>query len=233
MGIYYNPKISKQNIQLVVDAANPKGLKDLINNKSIDVYGNTNTSLYNGAVAWNFSGEVPSSSAKTFRINNVPNTGISDGDWAMEVWVYPTTTGSENIIHMSSSNSSTGWCLPCIQMRSGKFSGHLWQNGPQYVDSNSFTSNKWHNVVVTWDITNKFRIFVNSELQGTNSSFVNYTASNVDNYIWLGGPIQTGCSGNQGKNFTGGIAYLAFRNSVITEDIIKNNFNALRGRFGI
>ena len=244
MGLSHSPDITNQNLECVVDAGNTKGLIDLISQSTITVYGNSTTTAFGGATAWNFSGQSPSSSTKTFRINEVPNTGAGgspngSAPWSCEVWCYPTSTNNQNVIHMSSNSSSTGWCLPCIQMRSsGKFAGHLWQNGPQYVESKTKTANQWYNVHVTWDPTNRFRIFVNGELEGQNTGFTlqtssGYYGSSGNNYMWIGGPIQTGCSGNQGRNFTGGIAYFAFRYRSMSVDEIQNNFQALRGRFGV
>jgi len=245
MGLFHSPGIGTENLECVVDAENPKGLIDLISQSTITVYGNTTTTSYGGATAWNFSGDSPpSSSSKSFRINEVPNSGAAgspsgEAPWSCEVWVYPTSATSQNIIHLSSNNSSTGWCLPCIQMSNGnRFAGHLWQNGPQYVYSEVKTANQWYNVHVTWDATNAFRIFVNGELEGTNTGFTLQTSSGYyggsgNNYMWIGGPIQTGCSGNQGRNFTGGIAYFAFRYRVMSESEIKKNYQALKGRFGL
>lgn len=242
---HFAPKITIDNLECVVDAGNPKGLEDLISQSTIDVYGNTTTTTYNGATAWNFSGDSPpNSSSKSFRINEVPNSGAAGSPsglapWSCEVWVYPTSATNQNIIHLSSNNSSTGWCLPCIQMSNGnRFAGHLWQNGAQYVYSEVKTANQWYNVHVTWDATNAFRIFVNGELEGTNTNFTLQTSSGYyggsgNNYMWIGGPIQTGCSGNQGRNFTGGIAYFAFRYRVMSESEIKKNYQALKGRFGL
>lgn len=228
------PAIGTGSLITVVDPSNQRGIVDLINNSSITVQNSATTSTFGGVTAFAFTGEAAASGAKRVRVNNVLNTGINNGNWCMETWVYFSSTAAANVIHMSADSGGNSWCLPPIYVSSNRINSVLWMNGAYSVqDTEDIILNKWYHIVACWDSTNYLRLFINGKLKATNSSMTNYTASGSDNYCFLGGAVFVGCANSQANNLNGGIGYFAFRNTTMSLTDIDKQFNSLRGRFGI
>lgn len=228
------PAIGTLSLSTVVDPVNPRGIVDLINNSSIAILNSATTGTIGGVTAFSFNGDDPSGTAKLVRINNVLNTGTSDANWCMETWCYFINSVNQNVIHMSGDINGNSWCLPPIHVDSNRITGVLWNNGPYTVqDTEDIVLNKWYHVILTWDSTNYFRLFVNGVLKSTNSYMNHYTASGSNNYCFLGGATFVGCSNSKTKNLNGGIGYFSFRNKLMTQIDVDKQFNSLRGRFSI
>jgi hypothetical protein len=82
------PVVGTSNLQTIVDPSNTKGIVDLLNNSSITIQNSATTATIGGVTAFAFTGEAASSGAKRVRVNNVLNTGVNNGSWCMETWVY-------------------------------------------------------------------------------------------------------------------------------------------------
>ena len=100
------------------------------------------------------------------------------------------------------------------------------QDGNYYdsfvTGSNAFDGN-WHQIVYTYD-NGTGKIYLDSILKNTNS----FTKCNDAEEIIIGGETEGG-----GFYFDGHISSVSFYNRVLTATEISQNFNALRGRFGI
>lgn len=228
------PVVGTSNLQTIVDPSNTKGMVDLLNNSSITIQNSATTATFGGVTAFAFTGEAAASGAKRVRVNNVLNTGVNNGNWCMETWVYFSSSAAANVIHMSLDSNGSSWCLPPIYVASNRITTVLWNNGPYAAqDTDDIVINKWYHIVACWDSTNYLRLFINGKLKATNSSMTNYTASGSNNYCFLGGATFVGCSNSQANNLNGGIGYFAFRNKLMTAAEIDNQFNSLRSRFGI
>lgn len=92
--------------------------------------------------------------------------------------------------------------------------------------NNIVTSNTWYNICVVLDPPNdKFWTYLNGSVVALfNSSACQGIRSHTDNFI-IG---ETG-----GDPLNGNIAQVSIYNRALNIDEIKQNFNALRGRFGI
>jgi hypothetical protein len=88
-------------------------------------------------------------------------------------------------------------------------------------------NNQWNNVVATWDGTNK-RVYVNSILRATSANLTgSITANNTGAaYIGIYGSFA-------GYPFNGRISQTQVYNRALNLEEIQQNFNALRGRYGI
>lgn len=88
-------------------------------------------------------------------------------------------------------------------------------------------NNKWNNIVVTWNNTNK-RIYVNGVLVANS---VNLTGVLTQNST---GPVYIGRHGNPaGYLFNGKIAQTLVYDRALTLEEVQQNFNATKGRFGL
>ena len=92
---------------------------------------------------------------------------------------------------------------------------------------NTLINGQWNNVVATFDGTYK-RIYVNGNLVATSSALTGTITQNTTGYAYIG------AYGNlAGYYFNGNIADTKVYNRALTATEIQQNFNALRGRFGV
>jgi hypothetical protein len=95
-----------------------------------------------------------------------------------------------------------------------------------YLPSTTLSANTWHNVVCTWNTSTNTLIGYLNGVQSFSTSSHTYWPSNIPNFC-LGNGFSTD------RYFKGKIAFCAVQNVALTASEIKQNFNALRGRFGI
>jgi prepilin-type N-terminal cleavage/methylation domain-containing protein len=162
-------------------------------------------------------------------IGRIPNTGNSTTSFSIAVWVYPSST-TGNIVSMSSQNPQGGWNMPPIAATGSNFRGKIWSNNYLF-SSNSYTLNTWYYVVLVFDYqAGAQRFYVNSVIQNSQSS-VSYSSSGMDNYIYLG---QSNPGADNTGMFTGRISNIQiYGNKSLTATEIQQNYNALRGRYGL
>ena len=91
------------------------------------------------------------------------------------------------------------------------------------VTTTTIALNTWYCGAVTFNTTTGWRLYLNGSLENTNAS----TTSFIGN-----GDILLGSYGG-GNLLTGRISNASVYNRVLTDAEIRQNFNALRGRFGI
>jgi hypothetical protein len=86
----------------------------------------------------------------------------------------------------------------------------------------------WYHAVGTWNGSTA-RLYINGSL----SSSLNILLSgNFEPAVWFVGSTQA-LSGSVGNRFQGDVANLKIYNGALTDSEVQQNFNALRGRFGI
>jgi len=95
-------------------------------------------------------------------------------------------------------------------------------NGSFVTGSNAFDGN-FHHIVYTYD-NGTGKIYLDSVLRNTGS----FTKCNDAEEILIGTEVEGG-----GYYFPGNIAQVSIYNRALTASEVQQNFNALRGRFGI
>ena len=114
-------------------------------------------------------------------------------------------------------------------MTIGQFQGdwisHCRPNSNAWITGPAVVSNTWTNITVTYDGTTQ-KIYGNGTL--FNSKTVGFTSpSSQAAYIAKIGRL------GSGFNFNGTVATTQFYNRALSADEVSQNFNALRGRYGI
>jgi len=175
-----------------------------------------------------------------FGISNVSNSNITLSSsmpsplnsMTAEVWVRPTSTGSTYIFGQTNSI----WRL--MQFGTSPFgfvcttSNNAWYNAGTTVSGvTSVTLGSWYQVVAVYDGT-QVMLYTNGNFEATGGATLSGTVANsvVNTYTTLS-VGKTDASNLD--NFQGQIGIIKLYNRALSNTEIQQNFNALRGRFGI
>ena len=159
-----------------------------------------------------------------------PSTNSIDRSW--EVLVRPTVSQATAGLfgHVVGAGCSY-YCNGGVCIASGNYCFNWYDNSAyQFLDSGvAATSNQWAHVVGTYSSSdNKTRIYVNGVLKATYGSTTNL------NYGGYGYYYQTGYLSASGNYFTGDMSVIKYYyNKALSSTEVEQNFQALRGRFGI
>ena len=189
--------------------SNTQALLDLTGQNTLTAtsltYAPTNTFSFNGS-----SNYVDGGNSTALQLSST---------LTLESWVNPTSsTGLGNII---SKNENSGYRYR-IQ------NGELWaySNGNGATSSTPLCTNgSWWHCVATFGPTGIY-LYVNGNLVGSSGSAyspANATASN----------LLIGCYGVNTEVFNGQISVAKVYNRVLSAQEVQQNFNALRGRYGV
>lgn len=150
--------------------------------------------------------------------------------FTIESWCRPNHTGADRTLW--GAYDSQGGSLLYIDV-DGAGVGFDWvvrtAGGMKRIGTNlsNVTLNEWHHVVATFDATD-LRLYVNNSLQGTVSTGAAYDNTSVYDGFALGAEDVNG-----GRNWSGEIASLNIYNRVLSATEVAQNYNALKGRFGL
>jgi len=232
MATFGGPNTVETGLIVSVDAANPLSYpgsgttwRDLSGNSKNGTTSGATYGSQNGGV-FNFDGVNDTISFGTgntfFPLTNftidlwtqskgtVPTTGTTPGLFGFTYGIRVLFTSANNIQFGVSSGSSAG-------------------NQPlNYAHNNNIRDDgSWNNIVFQATPTNSY-IYLNGELKASRS------------LTWLGDTIWPTNTWNLGRDnnnsnqfFTGSIASYKMYNAALTLSQIQQNYNALRGRFGI
>lgn len=149
---------------------------------------------------------------------NLPDYQLSKSV-TLEGWVKPySTSGSGNII---SKNMNGGY-------RFRIENGNLWaySSGNSVITSGApCTNNSWWHCVATFG-PDGIKLYLNGNLVASTATA--YTPSDV-----VSNPLLVGCYWPNSETFNGIIDIAKVYNRVLTANEVRQNFNALRGRYGI
>jgi hypothetical protein len=240
MAIGYNPRIATDGLVLCLDAANTKSYggsgstwTDIIGSYNGTIRGATHTSGAGGYFTFDGINDYVDSG----------NLGSGFNDYTVIVWFYPTSvTNHENVLDCNySTNSNTGNLGPRLEMNSSGgltwiYSDSTSNNNNYYshsVKSSGLSANTWHCAAITYTSTGNTSVtYYNGSATGLSRSsvgspsgqYTTFNDLNVGRGFHLGGGE---------RYYTGRVGAVQIYNTTLTADDISQNFNALRGRFGI
>jgi hypothetical protein len=158
---------------------------------SLSAVGHSNSLVSTGhsLQAISFSG----STSSYFQISDVTIIGITNRPFSISFWIRPQSL-SGTLVHISSSASGVGWCMPFLgyaangsivaQMLNGIFRCVI---GPPIS-----LAPTWTHIVETWSPVNGLRLYVDNILVASITSMAtSYTASGLPNYITLVNSLNT------------------------------------------
>ncbi len=225
MALVHSPKIVTDNLVLCLDAGNTKSYPGSGTTWN-DISGNGHTAIINGATfntdVFDFDGTNDYINANTA----LPNS-FWQGNYTTSVWIYFNSIDSDSqgqvIFHHGSGSNYNG--LHIIQ-RSSKVALALW--GTYLTSTSTVSASTWYNLAFTLNnTTNACVIYINGSLDASSTLTASYTGSG--NNCRIAGPAY---------NFIidyldGKIEQVLCYDRVITAAEVAQNYNALKGRYGL
>ena len=235
MAIGYNPyTLGNENLVVCFDAANPKSYPGSgsvwynIGSNGGSVTGQTFTPQYTtlgGVTCLNFN------QVGAYFLNNSFFTSAFPSDrtnLTIDVWFYPAVSeltsggGADrgNLVRANNGNAFYMSWNKVTQQQSNYWYGKT--NEGYHESGAAMTRGTWNNNVAVWSSSG-----LSQFLNGTKT-----TASTSGTTANQTSGIQIGWEAD-GRQFSGGIAVIKMYDAALSDVQVTNNFNALRGRFGI
>jgi len=214
-----SPNIVEDGLVLCLDAGDPKSypmdgttFTDRANGNNGTLHGATFSPSNAGALDFDGTNDyVACGNTSDLRF-------IHSDPFSLEAWVNADSySGFHHIIGKTFGNYR-------LAVTSAGYSFRLDQNAIA-TSSGSPVAGVWQHVVATWEPSSVAKVYVNAVLQTTSNTQLDWT--NTDASFNLGN------SHGESYFFNGKIAVGRAYNKTLTLAEIKQNFNALRGRFGV
>ena len=142
------------------------------------------------------------------------NSSISTGKLTVNAWI-KINTGSRNQHIVDSSSNS--WHLAILNNNRP----YLWNDSTYHSAAPALTVGQWYMLTGVQGTT--LDIYINGVLGQSISSNVNISSNIINLGRWQNG----------GRQYAGNISQVSIYNKALSASEISQNFNALRGRFGI
>mgnify|MGYP001326666153 CR=1 FL=1 len=222
MGLFHSPSIIRQDLTFLLDAANTKSYSGSGSTwTDISGKGNNGTLTNTGNIAHETGSHLKFNEGNTGGTGYVEmGTVVESADkYTKNIWFRTNAANTNNLMSGTGAVSTVFWTAG-TEYRI--YAGH----GLSYyqVDYNPVGSGTglrdWHNACVTYGSTT-LKLYVNGKLEDTASS------SDPSNFT-----LHIGAYGNANE-LSGDVAYASLYNRTLTDAEVKQNFEALRGRFGI
>jgi len=158
--------------------------------------------------------------------SNSPNFAFGTGDFTVSYWMYINAfsgTGTPTFVDLRTNTAGTGAGYSDY-IQSNKFRLYI-NNADAYLSTGSLSAGNWYNISVTRQSTT-ILVYFNSVLDGTSSNNANLT----ENGFRLARNINT-----SGTSYLNGrmASVLIYKGKSLSASEVSQNFNALRGRFGL
>jgi len=227
----HSPSIVTEGLVLCLDAANPKsypgtgtGWTDLSNtgNNGVLTNGPSYSTLNGGNI--NFDG-----TNDTINCGSAPQIGSSLT--ALTVEVFLRTAVAETKLIAENGTSFTQNTFYLAQENSTQFTFSTYGGGDQDLIAANFSyqTNRWYHLVGVWQSGVRNKLYSNGiDVTSPYSGSIRTTLQNGNTNLFLG------CRGGGASFFfNGDIPVFRIYTKALSAHEVNQNFNALRGRFGI
>jgi len=262
MTINYNPRAVYDGLVLALDAANVKSYPgsgttwyDLSGNGYNGIIQGSRVSYSSAEKAFEFTGTTDVSSEGIYIQNLNYVTGSSDAisNLTIESWIKCNSgttshTNDQRIIFSFDRSSVFRFAISSdsISGVEGKPSFMDASSGGSGIGDNAATSftgdlrdDNWHQVSVTFS-TSALKYYIDGALvhttTGSFNPITNQSTTETPRYGWIGNGSESTSAGgltSPDSLFYGFISNLKYYYKTLTDAEIQQNFNALRGRYGI
>lgn len=214
MSLGHGAKIITDELVLNLDAKNIKchdGFSQTVYNGVDKTHTGTLTAnVWNDIESFVFNG--------TDTYISMPTAVNATCTWS--VWAKTPSTPNSKMLFNAGANGAG----PDLFFVSGNIYWNTWDstNNPFGAIPSNVADGNFHNYVVINESGVGTKLYYDGELIGT----ATYKDASTNSSLYIGGTTST-------YQWLGNIATFTIHNSVLSETEIKQNFNALRGRFGI
>jgi len=226
MSIAYNSSIVTNGLVFYVDAMNPRSTSN--SSFWIDVSGYNTILTKNGSPSLTTLGGAQ---CYRFTATGQSFTGTLLGpqpttDMTIETWIYPENEVSAGdrgtlLLLTGGSGGYMSW------NKSTRAMSNYWYSHPAegYWETGAAVSrNTWNSFTAVWNFS------AGAIYQFTNN--VKTTGTTTQGNAATGNSINIGQESSD-RQFAGGIAFMRVYNRALTDSEVNQNYNAVRGRFGI
>lgn len=229
MGLFHSPRVVTNGLVMYLDAANIKSYSGS-GTTWFDVTGNGNHGTLTNTPTFSNNSIVFNGVSNFVDISNVSIGNFGTSNFTVSCWA-KATSGSSGIRGVFSkynphSGNGTGWF---IFFRDGNIWTRITQDLVAPLEASDIslnvTANQWHNIVITRN-QKAFSLYSNGQLLQTNTTTNVIDCSSVS-------PLRIGSGYTSGYYYDGVVSNAQMYNRALSAQEISQNFNALRGRFGI
>ena len=233
MGLAHGVNIVKDGLVFSTDPANPRSypgsgttVTDLIEDNSITLSGTTFESANNGI--FNFDG------------NDAMATSVSDYDFNLSefsigMWfrIQATNTGTWQNIAAKYLETAFQWRV----QTNNSLQAYIKKSDTNFVElldtSINYNNGEWYNSYITFkNVANSVKLYTNSVLKDTESAGT-LSMINANGALTFGCREIFGNAGSYQKYMNGEIGSVHIYNKALSAVEVKQNYNALKGRFGL
>ena len=230
MGVFYNTgPIIRDGLVLCLDAANTKSYPGS-GTTWTDLSGNGNTGTLVNGVGYSGSnlGSLSFDGVNDYvDCGPVSTIGSSLTGLTVNVWINPSVKDIKCIVENGTNYTTNTFYM--FQENANYFTFEVYGTFYDAVFANFiYQTNTWYNLTGVWSSNSRVEIYSNGVLSsGTRIGLAQSSVINGNTNLLIG-------SRNYGEYpFNGNIAQVSIYNRALTASEISQNFNALRGRFGI
>lgn len=226
MALQHSPSIVTSGLSFLVDARNPRSYSGS-GTTWYDVSGNGNNLSFqnSGSISYNATGYFSTGATGYFSTASSVNTPTGNSPYCIGVWARQNGSwgaaqnGFISIGGYGTSNQSNA--LRTLNNIAGQFHHYWWANDLS-VTSSSATVGNWFMVLAQYDGTTRSVWVNNTQVASDTPTGHNVTSSAIQVSMTYSGEYQVG-----------DIAVAFIYNTALTSAQISQNYNALRGRYGI
>jgi hypothetical protein len=231
MALAHNPRIVTDNLVFCVDAANPRSYPGS-GTTWTDLSGNgingalTNGPLYsannNGSIVFDGSNDG---------VEFPGNAALSVNEMTISTWSYSTNYDQNGFLFEKTTNGTvnTQYSLFFNDVNASIYYRTYGLSNRDMIVSLStagVTNSSWNNVIATYNGSQK-KIYVNGILKSTQSASGTVTQNSTgESFIGI-------YAGFLNYGFNGNISNVSVYNRALSDTEILQNYNALKGRYGL
>jgi hypothetical protein len=233
MSFAHSPQIITNGLVLALDAGNTKSYvsgsttwfdKSGRGNNGTLINGVGYTSSFNGSLVFDGTDDY-------VVVNNSPQLPVSSSSRTINIWFNPDPSAwasNVNNLFFYGTPGTTGATFGIDLDTYPVMEIYTWGgSGKDLMFSSSFAQTGWANIAITYDGSTSIKIYEN----GTNTQTLTLSSPcNTGNTnVWIGSIDPS----YQPWYYSGRISNVSIYNRALSPSEVQQNFNALRGRFGI
>ena len=229
MSLSHSPSIVTTGLVMCLDAANPRSYPgsgavwyDISGSEYNATLINSPSYVSTGGSYFTFNGTTQTASV----IKPFPNVV---GTITSEIWVYFNTVATVCLNHKGShytlriTNNTYAWADSSV---------YSYANYGYTTVTGIDTTGVWKQLVVTKDSSNVVRLYINGVISDTHAAFGSALSATAST-LWIVGYSDTDTAPTGSSMLDGRVSISRVYNRDLTAPEVTQNFNALRGRYGI